>query len=221
MKKPQRTSNIRKIKESENYLCSFEGESQEKIYFERLEKLINESSEAKKRVKFKPASTSHGGDPYEVAKKLLASNVFHDKNKMAAVFDYDGKDTKFKDALELCEKEGVYPAYSNFSFELWLLLHKVDCASCVTNSSDYISKIKRAYGLLPDENIKDERVMQKIVEQITLQDINDAIERAKRLEQRAQESGEILCSINGTVHYRQPYIMIHKFIEDVLENVGL
>ena len=36
--------------------------------------------------------------------------------------------------------------YSNFSFELWMILHKNDFNACLTYKKDYLSLINKAYG---------------------------------------------------------------------------
>ena len=41
-----------------------------------------------------------------------------------AVFDHDFKEEDFIKAISDCEKYKIFPAYSNISFNLFLILHK-------------------------------------------------------------------------------------------------
>lgn len=220
----QQKDNGRIIKETETFYCSLEGESQEKEYFDRIEELVK-TSNSKKQVKFRYSlSSSSGGDALEVVKRLIAGTKFYDKKvtngKMAAIFDYDGKDKRFKDAIDLCDKNNIKHAYSNYCFELWLLLHKTDCPGVVTDAQGYDDKIIKTYNLVPGDNLKSQRIMKKIVNQITLNDIYAAIARAKRIEEKCKDTGIVIH--NGKeCHYQQPFLKIHVFLEEVFGRIGL
>lgn len=43
--------------------------------------------------------------------------------------------------------------YSNLTFELWIILHKLDCNSSKTNCNHYLSELNKAYN----ENFEDLR----------------------------------------------------------------
>lgn len=205
------------------FYCSLEGESQEKEYFDRIEELVKASS-SKKQVKFKYNFSSFGGDQIEVVKRLIAGAKFYDNKdtngKMTAIFDYDGKDQSFKEAINLCDKNNINPAYSNYCFELWLLLHKTDCPGIVTDPSGYNDKTIKAYNLAPGENLKSQKIMKKIVKQIELDDVFLAISKAKKIEEKCKNTGILIYSGNEP-HYQQPFLKIHSFMEDVFHRVGL
>ena len=134
------------------------------------------------------------------------------------MFDHDGKDEKFKEAINLAKKEKVICAYSNFSFGLWIILHKEYETPTVTNSDDYYEKIKRIYNLQSIEgSIKTEDNFKKVIEQITIEDVKRAIHNAQRLRKNRIENGNVLYrEKNGEIHYEQPYVEIDKFIEEIL-----
>ena len=76
------------------------------------------------------------GVPYTVASKAVEyaktqgigqhsrrkKNLFEQNDKVCAVFDRD-EHPKFRDAVELCESQGILAGRSDPCFELWLILH--------------------------------------------------------------------------------------------------
>jgi len=169
------------------YLCICEGQ-QEKMYLNHLASLINDFP--RKMVKFNTFIDT----PHRLVKR-------YEEYDSAAVFDYDFNDVEFKRNIKLCDelnrklkstkKYGgryIYHAYSNVNFDLWLILHKENYNRLVSRNDAYICDVRRIYGLGMTDNIKNEDNIIKILSQITLEDVKNAIIRAKNIRSSKDQS---------------------------------
>lgn len=198
------------------YRCIVEGQ-QEDIYLHHLATLLTEFPNIV--VKF---NTSEG-NAYELTK----SYVEYDS---ACLFDYDFNKTEFEMNLAICaqldrtnqknnkkQSARVFHAYSNVCFDLWLLLHKKDWFSPVLSNDAYVKDVIELYNLPKDSDIKEKKVMKRIVSQISLLDIRCAIDRAKRICER-KIAEDAIC-IDTIKYYDNPDLSIHSFVEKVLLDV--
>lgn len=78
--------------------------------------------------------------------------------------------------------------------------------------------MKKVYGLKPTDNIKNEEVINKILNQITLDDVKAAIERADNIRRRKANADCIL--FGNTKTYSNPDFSIHEFLKAVLQDSG-
>ncbi len=205
-----------------NYYGVYEGLQEEK-YLKHLQFLINQNKDATKRVNFRFTSSNGGGPLYIVQKSLKSATFANQKEliknkKIVAIFDYDFKQD-FVEALHYGEKHSIILGYSNVNFDLWLLLHKKNFQKKITKTNGYEKELKKVYHLEKDDNIKSEENIEKILNQITLEDVKRAIENARKITKFHEENKDYISSL--TNHYEQPYIKLYEFIAIVLEEVGL
>ena len=181
------------------YFCICAGQ-QEEMYLQHLSRLLHTDM---RRVTF----TIKKGLPGYILKQR------HIQYYKAVLFDHDGDAEEFHKALGICTKAKCAHAYSNRNFDLWLLLHKRNFSSCVSNNQAYVNEIRDAFGLSNEADIKNKKVLESIFEKITLDDVKDAIRRAQKiLKQKlpgdAKQFGSITC-------YDNPDFSIHTFIKTV------
>lgn len=193
-----------KEKINKTYLCFFEGNQEEK-YFKHFSGLVKREFE-NVTIKFKEV---------EKLKTLPTASTLIPK---VAVFDYDNNKKEFEDKVKMCKKGKIYIAYSNLNFDLWLLLHKKSFNKVVTNNDDYVGLIRKEYGLGKTDNIKKESNIDKILEQINLEDVKFAISNADKIMQKKEEHGKIICE--NYVYYNNPSMSIHNFLKDILEDIA-
>ena len=199
------------------YLCICDGQ-QETMYLNHVAKLIKDFP--RKVVKFNTFEDS--------AHRLEKRYEDYDS---AALFDFDNNDVEFKRNIEICDKLNkkfkpskrksgrcIYHAYSSVNFDLWLILHKEDFRRSVTRNDAYISDVRRVFGLSPTDNIKKENIIKKILGQITLEDVKDAIQRADDIRKRKDQGDST--KIGGTTIYSNPDFSIHEFLKVVLKDSG-
>lgn len=190
------------------YRGAYEG-LQEKLYFLRLENLINHSAFSY-RVSF-DLKNKNGGSPKDIVlgAKKYALNVTDDMK--VAVFDYDFKDDSFLEALKLTETYHIFPAFSIINFNLFLILHKKDYYKVISKEDNYEKDLRETYNIPKVYKIKSEKAMQLIVDQITLEDVKMAISRAKKVN---EESRKVQPALIDEI-YQQPFLNIHIFLEQV------
>lgn len=199
------------------YLCICEGQ-QEEMYLNHLAYLIKDFPSRVVKLN-------------TIIDRPFRLNKTYEESDSAAIFDYDFNDVEFKRNLELCDKldslnkskkrikgKRVYHAYSNVNFDLWLILHKEDFNRPVFKNDSYLLDLKRAYGLGSRGNIKSENTIKKILEQINLENIKEAIIRADKIREAKINSDKMI--IGSTEYYTNPDFSLHEFIKIVLKDCG-
>lgn len=93
--------------------------------------------------------------------------------------------------------------YSNFTFELWMVLHKADCGGSLSDRNQYLSHINRANNEQFESLVqyKQENNFSKILSKLTLDDVKQAILRSKAIMQRNEENGYTLQRYKGYSYY--------------------
>jgi len=104
------------------------------------------------------------------------------------------------------------------NFDLWLILHKEDYNRSVSKNDAYVVDVRRIYGLGSSEDIKSESAINKILEQINLDDVKSAIKRADDIREYKIDDDKMF--IGSSVYFPNPDFSIHKFIEVVLVDCG-
>lgn len=196
------------------YIIAVEGKNQEKLYFERVENLINEVEKRKYDIKFDFVEP-FGGDPKCIVERAINKSI--GKSNKAAVFDYDGKTSKYEEAIDLGIENNIDLGYSNYSFDLWLIWHKVDFNKCVISQNEYESKVKSVFGLSPGKNIKKEKIVININSQIALKDIFNAIDRADKNQEYNKNNNTAIITAKGNKYYSNPDTRIHEILKEILE----
>jgi hypothetical protein len=199
------------------YLCICEGQ-QEEMYLAHVASLLKKFPN--RVVKFNTMIDK----PYRL-------NKTYEEYDNAALFDYDLNEVEFRKNIECCDqlnnankptkrKKGkyTYHAFSNVNFDLWLILHKEDFNRSVSSNSAYQADVKRIYGLGSSENIKSKSAIEKILQQITLEDVKSAISRADKIRSEKMEADKMI--IGSTVCYPNPDFSIHEFLKVVLKDCG-
>ncbi len=199
------------------YLCICEG-LQEEMYLNYIASLIKVFPQ--KVVKFNTTIDK----PYRL-------NRTYEEYDSAAIFDYDFNDVEFKDNIKLCDQlnnankptqrkkgKNTYHAFSNVNFDLWLILHKEDFSRPVLRNNAYVADLRRIYGLESTEDIKSESAIKKILSQISLEDVKNAISRADNIREGKIDDDKMF--IGSTVYYSNPDFSIHEFLKVVFIDLG-
>lgn len=197
------------------YLCICEGQ-QETMYLAHIARLLTRFPE--RVVKFNTTI----GSPSELKKH-------YEEYDSAALFDQDGCQNAFEEGIRVCQaldrsgqrsrsKKHVYHAYSNVNFDLWLILHKEDFTRPVASNDAYVPDVRRIYRLGREADIKEINVIDRILHQITLDDVRSAIHRADAI--RSAKPASDAKNIHGAICYGNPDFSLHAFLRTVLMEVG-
>lgn len=214
-------------KETRKYYFSVEGET-EHWYLNWLQNTINAESDAKFLVKL---DCQIQKDPLIRVKKLTILG----KTEITHIFDRESEDEihvkqfqKVLDRMKAAQNMGknikYQLGYSNFTFELWIILHKADCNGSLTNRRQYLAPLNRAYGE-NFENLfqyKQEEQFKRILSKLTLADVRSAIQRSKVIMQRNRINGCVEHKYKGYSYYKEnPSLSIWEAVEKILKDCGL
>lgn len=187
---------------------------QEELYFKRLEELIMLYDSFSHRVAFR-FHNCKGGSPKDIVLQAKKYAVNVNEDMCIAIYDHDFKSTSFLESLSLAKKYKVFPAFSIINFNLFLILHKKDYYKTITCKDNYEKDLRKAFGVPKIYDIKSRKAIEFIVNQIGLDDVKIAIERAKKLNEKSKKTQKII--IDDICE--QPFLNIHLFLESVLEKL--
>lgn len=218
-------------KESRQFNISVEGINCEKMYFEYLARLINTSNRSTYNLKVEPRKMS----PLEYAKRNAHKPVDKRKGKkipyihVQDVEDYydDFQRTKFygmineirtaQDKFGICYKL----EYSNYTFELWMLLHVADMVQAVQDRHPYLASVNRWFqrNYRSIDEFKSHDEFQRILDEfVTLDSIKQAISRAEKIVQNNDREKKVKENYKGFTFYRDnPDISVHEVVQMIFD----
>lgn len=215
------------MKEKRKYYFSVEGET-EKLYLKRLQSIINNTLESQYNVDLYSKIEK---DPCSYVKQLSIINktkVIHIIDKESEIPSHKEEFKKSLDKMKEAEKLKKIEyqlAYSNFTFELWLILHKYDCFNSLNNRKDYLSYINKVYNknFQSLKDYKKEENLKKVLDELNIDDVKNAVTRAKLItEKNFQEKKEKKEEYRGYTFYNEnPSLSIHEIIEQILKDCKL
>ncbi|MEG0794134.1 MAG: hypothetical protein RSD97_10860 [Lachnospiraceae bacterium] len=95
-------------------------------------------------------------------------------------------------------------------------MHRVDCNAATTHRKNYFTPLNRAY----DEHFEDmkeykhEDNFKRCLGKLSLENVIDAVNRAKRIMTCNEENGYVLQQYKGYKYYKEnPSMAIHEIIE--------
>jgi len=215
-------------KENRRYVFTVEGET-EQWYFDWLQEQINACDESKYTVSLVPKVQQSPKKYAKTVNPIATPKVTH-------ICDYESNDevhvTKFKNILsELKEANSTIGrkfkyslGYSNFTFELWIVLHKQTCNGILTNRTQYLSHINRAFGEKFEnlDQYKHEDNFKRCLSKLSLDDVKTAIIRSKRIMEAKTSSGEYQDQYKGFQYYKEnPALTIWEPVEAILRECEL
>lgn len=209
-------------KSTKKYYFSVEGET-EQWYLTWLQNTINKIEESAYKVSFDcPAQKN----PIKRAKSLVVTKeteIYHisdyESDEPIHVTEFIETMDNMKKAKELGKQINYKFGYSNLTFDLWIILHKVDCNGSVSHRKNYIAYLNRAYGERFENmaEFKHENNFKRCLGKLQIDDVNQAINRAKSIMKRNEESGLTLHEYKGYRYYKEnPSLMIWEAIEKIL-----
>lgn len=216
-KTPKRPAN-------ERLFCfSVEGDT-EKWYLEHLKKLVNDELERQKAGFHIGIAIKVEKDPRQIPWPFIPKAVH--------VCDYEkpmpqqagmNRSEQFKTMLDNLsaaakDKNLEYSlGYSNLSFELWLILHKRNCNGGKIDCEQYLADLNAAYSsaFLSLKAYKKEADFKKLMENITLADVHNAIQRARAIQQANAQNHEAQTYRNYEFYTNNPSLSIHERIQDI------
>ncbi|MCD8119069.1 MAG: RloB family protein [Lachnospiraceae bacterium] len=223
-------------KETRQIYMSVEGRNCETFYFAHLAELINQSGRNTYNLKIKSMVES----PMSYAKRL-AHKPTETMNRSGIPYfhiqdveDYEnevfrGKFYGIIDEMEKAKKTfhiGYELGYSNYAFDLWMLLHVAGNINyTVTDRHAYLKLINRHFHRKYSrmDEFKKEEEFKKILEEfVTLDSVFQAIENARRIESVNVESGNKQENYkNYKFYHDNPATSVHEVVQMIMELCGV
>ena len=211
-------------KSAKKYYFSVEGETEE-WYLLWLRDLINSTQEAAYKVTI---DCKIEKDPLKRAKGLLTTTkteIYHfsDYESDEAVHVKQFTDTmdRMKAAMGLGKQIAYKFGYSNFTFDLWIILHKVDCFCSLVHRRNYLSYINRAYDeeFESMDEYKKEDNFKRCLKKLSLDDVIKAIERSEKIMETNASNGYMLQRYKGFFYYKEnPSLLVWEAIKKIMED---
>lgn len=211
-----------KRKSTLKYYFSVEGET-EKWYLDWLQDVINKNPAAGSRVSF---NCQIQQNPLKRAKSLTIT----DKVEIWHLSDYESDEEvhmkQFTETMDRMaetkdlKKQITYKfGYSNFTFDLWIILHKMDCRGAFSHRRQYITPINKAYeeSFENMDEFKREANFKRCLMRLSLEDVISAVNRAKAIMKINAQNGYTLHQYKGYSYYKEnPSLMLWEIIEKIL-----
>ena len=215
------------MKPSKTFFFTVEGET-EKWYLEWLQKQINECEEATYRAVF---DCQIQKNPLKRAKSLTVTTktvLYHlsdyESNELIHVRNFKSTMDNLKAASKLGKEIKCQFGYTNLTFDLWIILHKIDCRTSFSHRKYYITPINNAFNE-SFENMdiyKHERNFKRILSKISLADVKNAINRAKSIQNKNADNGYTLHQYKGYKYYEEnPSLEIGNIIQNIFKECGI
>lgn len=215
-------------KETRKYVFTVEGET-EQWYFEWLKDIINECPESKYNVsivaKVQQSPQKYAKTVNPIATPSVTHICDYESNEAVHVAKFKRVLDELKAANSTIGRKFTYSlGYSNFTFELWMILHKQTCNGELADRSQYLSHINRAYQEKFEslDQYKHETNFKRCLSKITLADVCRAIERAQGIMRTKEDAQVHPVEYRGFSYYKEnPSLTIWVPVKKILNECGL
>lgn len=114
--------------------------------------------------------------------------------------------------------------YSNFTFELWIVLHKRNCNGTLNDRRQYLNLINQAFDESFEnlDQYKHEDNFKRCLGKLTLKDVIKAIERADVIADNNMKNGNRQITNSGYRYFPEnPALSLHETIKKILNDCGI
>lgn len=211
-------------KQNRSFHFSVEGET-EKWYLEWLQQQINNDPRAVHNVSVK-------AKVQQSPKKYAKTVNLRSTSEVTHICDYESNESvhkeKFREILsglkEANELHGTklryYLGYSNFTFELWIVLHKMNGLTSLADRKQYLPYINREFSEKFEnlDEYKHEDNFKRCLSKLSLDDVINAIRRAKNMMKEHEQNGWQQMEYKGFRYYENnPSLTIWESVEKILK----
>ena len=136
---------------------------------------------------------------------------------------------KFKNILselkEAKDQKGITYSlgYSNFTFELWMVLHKRNCNGSFSDRKQYLVPINQAFDEKFEnlDQYKHEDNFKRCLSKLSMEDVLAALNRADVITANNVRDGKTLIKYKTYSYYRDnPALSIHEAVRRIIKECG-
>ena len=212
--------------ETKKFVFTVEGET-EQWYLLWLRNQINQTEGRKYNVAIDAKVQQSPKKFYKTVNAKTTPEVFH-------ICDVESGDPvhmeKFQNILSEMKEARVQKriayrlGYSNFTFELWMVLHKRDCNGSLSHRRQYLEHINKAFGESFEnlDQYKHEDEFKRCLAKLSLDDVKKAIGRADVICANNEKDGKMVHQYKGYSYYRDnPALSIHDAVSMIFDECGI
>jgi len=210
-------------KETLKKVFTVEGNT-EKLYLKWLEGCINNCSDSFYKVSFKVDVEQNPSKYVKKVSHITAPEVTHLCDIESEESEYINRFNEVISQVATANRSGKHIKYdlkySNLTFELWMILHKIDCYQPISSRDQYIKYINKGYNEnFPSlRSFKEEKNFNKCLSKLTLDDVIEAVNRSKRImNSKSNDPSFTLNTYKNIQYYKEnPSLTIWEIIEEIL-----
>ena len=219
-----RTEN-RKMREKRNYVLTVEGET-EQWYFQWLKEQINKNDTRLFDVSMTISVQQKPSSYWKNVNKKSTPEIFH----ICDVESNSKGDTKkfesvLKEMKEAKKQKGIKYTlgYSNFTFELWMILHKMEDNHHYNDKRKYLGSINRCFQEKFESlsQYKQESEFHRCLSKLSLEDVFAAVERAEKIRKNNEENSKVLKCSGYSYYCDNPSLTIDEVVKRILVECGV
>ena len=208
--------------ETKKFVFSVEGET-EQWYLLWLRDQINQCEKRKYNVSIDAKIQQSPKKFYKTVNAKTTPEIIHicdvESNEPVHVEKFRNILSEMKEAKT--QKRITYRlGYSNFTFELWIVLHKKDCNGMLTHRRQYLEHINRAFGESFEnlDQYKHEDEFKRCLGKLSIDNVRDALRRADMIEMNNKKDGKTFVEYKGYTYYRDnPALSINEAIRMIFD----
>ena len=209
------------------YYLSVEGET-EKWYFEHLQNLINNNHDILRRVKFDIKINKSIKNRAKSIAAIYKTKAFHicdyESNNDIHIKQFDQVLDDLKNVPKINKNIEYKLGYSNFSFDLWIILHKKQQLGGISHRKQYVNGINKVYNEKFQfiDDYKEEKNFKRILSKIKLEDVINAVNNGNEIRKINDERCNNKKKYGNFIYYTEnPDMTINQCIEQILKECGV
>lgn len=211
--------------ETKKYVLTVEGET-EQLYFLWLRDKINEIESRKYNVSIIPKVQQSPRSFYKSTNAKITPVAFHICDVESTSKEHIDKfENILKEMSEAKKQKNIryQLGYSNFTFELWIALHKRDCFGSLTDRKQYLTFIQQCFNekFISLEQYKNEQTFKRCLTKLSIDDVKSAVKRAEKIAYQNVKDNKQLIKYSGYTYYRDnPSLSINEIVKKILSETG-
>lgn len=212
--------------ETKKYTLTVEGET-EKWYFDWLTVQINKVESRKYNVSISSKVQQSPRSFYKGTNSKVTPEAFHICDiESTEKIHIDKFENILKEMKEANTQKNIkyHLGYSNFAFELWMIVHKKDCFGPFNNRKQYLTPIQQCFKEKFEDlgHYKQETAFKRCLNKLTLEDVKAAIIRADKLTKQNINNGKRAIEYSGYSYYKEnPALSINEVVKRIMNECGV
>lgn len=207
--------------ETKKFVFTVEGET-EQWYLEWFRDQINKCEDRKYNVAVDVKVQQSPKKFFKTVNAKATPEVYHicdvESNEQVHVDKFTNILSEMKDAKT--QKRIAYKlGYSNFTFELWMILHKQSCSGSLSHRRQYLNLINKAFREKFEnlDQYKHEDNFKRCLKKLSLDEVREAIKRADMIMENNRKDQKVILQYKGYKYYKDnPALTIHEAIRIIL-----